>query len=77
MSSRSAPGSRDPLTIQRLEAAIVAMAYIVVRHGSRYAPLLEKLEDEAVRMRARVDPVERARQLLARYTNDGGTNAIR
>lgn len=50
---------------ERMERANVACAYIVVKHGPRYAPLLAKLEHEfAMRF---VYPVEHAQAILDRY----------
>jgi hypothetical protein len=57
------------LTRDRLERAIVTLAYVVVRHGPRYAPLLERLEEE-YRQRFS-DPVDRARAIVDRYRSAG------
>ena len=61
---------------ERLERALVYAAYIVVRYGPQYAPIVERLERELEAAR-REDPVERAKRILERYTADGGRNAMR
>jgi hypothetical protein len=58
----------DTITIERLERALVTMAYIVVRHGAVYAPILDRLEREIEDRRRQAEPVERARRLLEAYT---------
>lgn len=68
---------RDDITIERLERALVAMAYIVVRHGEAYAPILDQIERDLEDLRRQAAPVERARRLLEVYTVSGGRNAIR
>jgi hypothetical protein len=57
------------ITRDRLERAIVTLAYIVVQHGPRYAPLLERLEEEHRKRFG--DPVDRARAILDRYRSTG------
>jgi hypothetical protein len=53
------------VTREQLERWIMTMAYIVTRHGPRYAPLLERLERE---YRERFhDPVAHAQALLDHY----------
>lgn len=54
--------------LERLERALAVVAYVVVKHGAVYAPILER-ELETARTSA---PVERARNLLQRYIEDGG-----
>ncbi len=63
------------MTRERLERVIVALAYIVVKHGPRYAPLLERCERE---YRERFsDPVAHAQALLDRYTRSRQRSAGR
>jgi hypothetical protein len=68
-SARVAPRRhRAPLTLtERIERALVLAAYIVVRHGPVYAPLLERLEKELEAAR-RNDPTERAKRILKAYS---------
>ena len=65
----------DPI-IGRLEHALVLAAYIVLRHGSVYAPYVDRLEKELDAAR-RNDPTERAKSILETYTAAGGRNAMR
>ena len=62
--------------IERLERALVLAAYIVVTHGPRFAPYVERLEKELEAAR-RDDPVARAQRILLGYTREGGSNTIR
>lgn len=59
----------------RLQRALVTLAYVVLRHGEVYAPLLARVEDEIAAAR-RGTPEEHARRVLESYTVDGGSNAI-
>ena len=65
----------DPI-IGRLEHALVLAAYIVLRHGSVYAPYIDRLEKELEAAR-RNDPVQHAKRILETYTAMGGRNAMR
>jgi hypothetical protein len=62
--------------IERLECALALAAYIVLRHGSVYAPYIDRLERELEAAR-RNDPTERAKRILEAYTREGGLKAIR
>ena len=64
-----------PPLVERIERALVLAAYIVVRHGPKFAPLVDRLEKELEAAR-RDDPVERAKRILDAYTRDGGVKAI-
>lgn len=55
--------------VERIERALVLAAYVVVRHGPAYAPLLDRLEQELEAAR-RNDPTERAKCILAAYPVD-------
>jgi hypothetical protein len=55
--------------IERIERALVLAAYVVVKHGPVYAPLLKRLEKE-LRAARRNDPTERARRILKDYEGD-------
>ena len=69
-------GNNGEVSLERLERALAVAAYIVVRHGKVYAPIFDRLQREVEAAR-RDDPVVRARQVLAAYTEEGGRNAIR
>lgn len=60
--------------IERLERALVLVAYIVVRHGPVYAPYIDRLERE-LEMTRQNDPTERAKRILETYAVDGSPNA--
>lgn len=61
------PPARTQSLVERLERALVVAAYIVVRHGPVYAPLVDRLERELEAAR-RDDPVDRARRILERFS---------
>jgi hypothetical protein len=64
------------VSLERLERALAVVAYIVLRHGAVYAPILERLERE-VEVARRDDPMIRAKRILEGYTDAGGRNAMR
>jgi hypothetical protein len=57
-------GSRVPLTVERLERALLALAYFMELDGPIYTPLYEKLERELEDMKRSNRTLERARQRL-------------
>lgn len=59
----TAPEVTTSSTIERLERALVLVAYIVVRHGPIYAPYIARLERELETARQN-DPTERAKRIL-------------
>jgi hypothetical protein len=67
----------EPVTIERLERVLLAMAYIVTVHGAVFVPLFEQFERELVAMKADQDAVSRAKKLLESYRVAGGVKAIR
>ena len=62
--------------VERLEHALVLVAYIVLRHGPIYAPYIDRLERELEAARQN-DPTERAKRILETYAAKGDTNATR
>jgi hypothetical protein len=66
----------DYVSLERLERALAVMAYVVLRHGAVYAPILARLEREVEAAR-RDDPLVRARRILDAYTDVGGRKAMR
>jgi hypothetical protein len=62
--------------IERLERALALAAQIVLRHGAIYVVYLDRLERELEAARQK-DPTERARRILANYTEDGERKAMR
>ncbi|WWT39836.1 hypothetical protein [Microcystis phage Mwe-JY25] len=56
----------EPMDLPRLEQALAVAAYVVLRHGPLYAPIMERLRDERDAMaRSIAGPEGEARRLLA------------
>jgi hypothetical protein len=56
---------KGEVTVERLEAAIHTVAYVMDRHNDPgYAPLLDRLEKELAYYREGRDPLSRARAIL-------------
>jgi hypothetical protein len=68
--------SADDIPLDRMQRALVTMAYIVIRHGPAYAPILDRLERELVERQSSESPLARAQRLLEAHTLDGGRKAI-
>lgn len=66
----------DEITIERIQRALVTCAYIVLRHGTVYAPIMDRLEAELEAAKQRGDPRDRARRVLEAYTLPGDLKAI-
>jgi hypothetical protein len=66
-------GTFPTVTEERLEQAVVKMAYIVLRHGEVYAPLFDRLEAELDLVRRKRSPTERARRALEALQVPRGT----
>jgi hypothetical protein len=64
------------VTVERLERALVLLAYAMECDGPVYAPLFDKLERELETLRSQQDTLSRAKRLLASYTVAGGVKAI-
>jgi hypothetical protein len=62
--------------VERLEHALVLVAYIVLRHGPIYAPYIDRLERELEAARQN-DPTERAKRILKTYAAKGDMSAAR
>lgn len=62
--------------IERVERALVLVAYFIELDGDIHLPLFEKFEAELAELKRAEDSRERARRLLANYNPDGGLNAI-
>lgn len=58
----------ETISIDRLERAVHALAYIVMRHGEQYGPLLEWLADELEERKKAPTARERAQQILSQMT---------
>ena len=67
-----------PITAERIEHAMVLLAFIMTSTGqARLAPLLDRLERELAVYKHARDPLSRARRILADHTVEGTGKAIR
>lgn len=66
MTSRRASPAREAPSLAELEEALTGLAYIVLRHGEVYAPLMERLEREVEEAKRRAPSAVRARRILDR-----------
>lgn len=55
-----------PITEERLLNAIALASEVIILHGIKYAPLLDRLEQELEALKRYDDPLARARRHLAR-----------
>jgi len=62
--------------IERIERALVVLAYLIERDGDVYVPLYEKFEVELQELKAREDTKSRARRRLEAYSEAGALKAI-
>lgn len=63
-----------------LDQALAVVAYVVLRHGDVYAPLLDRLEHEIEQERSKVSTRERAQRILSafpRTVTEGGRRDAR
>ncbi|MEY9436595.1 hypothetical protein [Bradyrhizobium elkanii] len=64
-----------PITEKRLLDAIAVVSEVIILHGVKYAPLLDRLEQELEAIRRYEDPISRARHHLARHTQANSHSA--
>jgi hypothetical protein len=62
--------------IERIERALVVLAFLIERDGDVYVPLYEKFEAELQELKAREDTKSRARRRLKAYSDAGALKAI-
>ncbi|MFL9827726.1 hypothetical protein [Rhodoplanes sp. SY1] len=62
--------------IERMERALLLLAYFIEIDGDVHVPMYEKFEAELDELRRKEDVKERARRLLAAYSREGGVKAI-
>ena len=62
--------------IERIERALVVLAFLIERDGDVYVPLYEKFEAELQELKAREDTKSRARRRLEAYSEAGALKAI-
>ncbi|SFV31213.1 hypothetical protein SAMN05216456_1270 [Devosia crocina] len=65
----------EHVSTERLEKAVHAMAYIVLRHGEKYGPLLDRLADDLEARTRAPSARDRARQILAAMTREVSQHA--
>src|SRR5712664_3155605 len=61
-----------PVTIERLERALVLPAYFIELDGDVHLPMYEKFETELAELKTKEAIKFRARQRLESYLNEGG-----
>lgn len=52
-------------SLAEIDEALTLAAFIVLRHGEAYAPIMERLEREIDEARRRAPSTDRARRILA------------
>ncbi len=72
---RTVKVSELPL-IERVERALVLLAYFIELDGDVHLPLFEKLEAELAELTRKEGAKDRARRLLAHYSREGGLKAM-
>lgn len=69
---------QPPLTIERLERALVLLAYFIELDGDVHLPMYERFEAELAELRTKEALKYRARKRLESYLSEsGGLKAIR
>lgn len=63
-------------SLDTLEQALVTAAYLVLRHGPAYTPLLERLEAEVEQARKLDSARERAQRILMKLKPAGHVPAL-
>ena len=67
---------RDILLIERIERALVLLAYCIQLDGDAHVAMYEKFETELDELRRREGTKERALRLLSSYRRSGQAKAI-
>lgn len=73
----SAAYDDKPTLIERVERALLMLAYFIELDGDVHLPMYEKFEAELKELKARQDVKARAHQLLVTYREAGALKAIR
>ena len=63
---------QPPLTIERLERALVLLAYFIELDGDVHLPMYERFEAELAELRTKEALKCRARKRLESYLSEGG-----
>jgi hypothetical protein len=61
-----------PLTVERLERALVLLAYLIELDGDVHVPMYEKFEAELADLETKEAIKYRARKRLESYLSEGG-----
>ena len=61
-----------PITVERLENALVLLAYIIELDGDVHLRMYEKFESELAELKIKEATKNRARKRLESYLNEGG-----
>jgi hypothetical protein len=72
----TAKGDETLSMIERIERALVLLAYFIELDGDVHVPMYEKFEAELAELKKNEDTKERARRLLLAYKRAGGRKAI-
>jgi hypothetical protein len=68
--------NNQPISVERLEAALAIVARAIVLDGAIYGPIYDRLEREIAARRADDDVVSRAQRFLAAYTAGGAGASV-
>jgi hypothetical protein len=66
----------EPSLTERIERALVLLAYFIELDGDVHLPMYEKFEAELKELKAKEDTRARARRLLMAYSDAGGMKVI-
>lgn len=72
----SAEQTAQPSMIERIERALVLLAWFIELDGDVHVPMYEKFEAELEQLKHKEDTKSRARRLLMSYANSGALKAI-
>lgn len=70
------PEQPQSSTIERIERALVLLAYFIELDGDVHVPMFEKFETELEELKRRESARDRARRLLSSYSREGGVKAM-
>lgn len=70
------PEQPQPSLIERIERALLLLAYFIELDSDVHLPMFEKFEIELVELRRKESAKDRPRRLLSSYCRDGGIKAI-
>jgi hypothetical protein len=70
------PTASTAFYAERIERALVLLAYFIELDGDVHVPMYQKFEAELEELKKKEDTKARARKLLLTYANAGGLKAI-